>query len=99
MPTQEYNCPEHGKFPVNVPHGDDVPKRALCPVSTGLMPVDENPDHDVPGPCGRFSPWVPPIGNPCEACGGRGLVSSSPEDLPGLILGSPCSYCLGTGVW
>ena len=60
MATQEYDCPEHGKFPVSVPHGDDVPKRALCPVSTGLMPVDENPDHDIPGPCGLFSPWVPP---------------------------------------
>ena len=96
MPTQEYDCPEHGKFPVSVPHGDDVPKRALCPVSTGLMPVDENPDHDVPGPCGRFSPWGPPIGNPCEACGGSGAKPGTPPNDCDFI---ECPYCQGTGVW
>ena len=60
MPRHDYCCSEHGKFEVLVPIGTAAPKRAMCPVPTGLMPVDKNPDHDVPGPCGLFSPWVPP---------------------------------------
>ena len=54
MPRQEYDCPEHGKFEVVLPIGDDVPPIQFCR-------VDENEGTGKSSwRCLRRSAWVPP---------------------------------------
>ncbi len=53
MPTQEYDCPEHGKFPVTLRIEQGVPNTWRCP-------VDVEADGVGGVFCDERSPWVPP---------------------------------------